>query len=118
MVFVFLLKTLYFRIVYFFRNWYLGGFYWFKGKGQRLIRNLENNLSIKINLRYMFQPLYQEYNIYGYVLGFIFRFIRVVLGSVLYLLIILFFGILYIIWALIPIFFVYKAVFPQSKINF
>ncbi|BCX15952.1 MAG: hypothetical protein KatS3mg098_181 [Candidatus Parcubacteria bacterium] len=108
MVLVFLLKTLYFRILAFFRHWYLDTFRLLWGWLLGRLRALEKNLAIRLNFRFLFVPLYQEYNVYGYVLGFIFRFFRVLMGGLFYLLIFLGVMIVYLFWILIPPFLIYK----------
>ncbi|KKS82171.1 MAG: hypothetical protein UV58_C0012G0017 [Candidatus Wolfebacteria bacterium GW2011_GWC1_43_10] len=115
MVLIFLLKTFYFRIIMFFRHWYVDSFYVIWGWLQGRVRGLEKNLALRLNLRFIFVPLYQEYNVYGYVLGFIFRTLRIFFGGILYLFVFLVALAAYLVWAAVPIFFVYKALVPGSE---
>ncbi len=113
MILVYLLKNFIVDVFLFFKHWYWDGFHFIYGKALGIIRNLEKSLAIRINLRFLFQPLYQEYNIYGYVLGFLFRLFRILFGGLGYLLIMIFFLIVYLIWAFFPIFVVYKTLNRQ-----
>ncbi len=108
MILVYSLKNFILDILLFFKHWYWDGFHFIYGKALGIIRGLERSLAIRINLRFLFQPLYQEYNIYGYVLGFLFRLFRILFGGLGYLLIMAFFLLVYLLWAVFPIFAVYK----------
>ena len=90
----------------------------FYGKTLGILMLLERTLAVKISIHFLFAPLYQERNVIGYILGFVFRLCRIVLGGILYVLIIIAASILYIIWALIPAFLVLKVVLGDViKIN-
>ena len=110
MVFAYLFRNLFLTIFLFFKHWYVGGFSVVYGKASGIIRNLEKNLAIKINMRFIFRPLYQEYNRYGYVMGFLFRSFRIIIGLLGYLIIMVIAFVLYAIWAAIPLFVIYKMV--------
>lgn len=110
MLFIYLIKNLLLSILLFFKHWYWGGFQSIYGKALGIIRDLEKNLAIRINLRFIFQPLYQEYNIYGYFLGFIFRTFRIIVGGLAYVFIMAFFALIYLLWAAFPIFIAYKII--------
>ena len=110
MVFAYLGKNLALTVFLFFKHWYVDGFNVTYGKALGIIRGLEKNLAIEINLRFLFRPLYQEYNIYGYVMGFLFRSLRIITGLFGYLMIMVAAIGIYIIWAAIPLFIVYKIV--------
>lgn len=110
MVFAYLAKNLASTVLLFFKHWYVDGFNATYGKALGIIRRLEKSLAIKINLRFLFRPLYQEYNIYGYVMGFLFRSLRVITGLFGYLVIVAVAIAAYIIWAMVPLFAIYKIV--------
>jgi hypothetical protein len=59
-------------------------------------------LAWKITFKHIFQPLYRDYTFLGYVLGFIFRSIRLFIASVIYLILFAVIIGLYIFWLLIP----------------
>ncbi len=110
MLFIYLIKNLLLSILLFFKHWYWDGFQFIYGKALGIIRGLEKSLAIRINLRFIFKPLYQEYNIYGYFLGFIFRALRIVAGGLAYIFIMAFFALIYLLWAALPVFFAYKII--------
>lgn len=110
MVLVYLFRNLFLSIFLFFKHWYVDSFGVILGRALGIVRNLERQLALKINIRFLFQPLYQEHNIYGYVLGFLFRAFRIVVGFLGYLIIMLCGVLVYIFWASIPVFLIYKII--------
>jgi hypothetical protein len=110
MVIIYLAKTLYFRVLMFFKRWYVSTFFKVYWNALRMIDYFERKIAVRANAHFLFKPLYQEYNIVGYVLGFVFRFFRIGSGYFLYFLIILFSFIFYVCWALLPIFLIYKII--------
>lgn len=110
MIFIYLLKNLFLSVFLFFRHWYWDGFQFIYGKALGIIRALEKRLAIRINFRFLFKPLYQEYNIYGYVLGFLFRALRIITGGIGYLLIMAAAAAIYALWAALPAFALYMVI--------
>jgi hypothetical protein len=106
----YLIKTFVFRIGMFLRHWYIDGFFALYGVWLRFLRFYERRVAIRINVRFLFQPLYQEYNIIGYVLGFLYRFIKVVIGGFLYMVTGIVCFIMYVVWAAIPLVLIYKII--------
>lgn len=75
-----------------------------------LFEELDKGFALKINFRNLFKPLYQDRNIIGYVLGFLFRGTRILLALAAYFTIFSITASLYVLWLLLPIFFAYKAI--------
>lgn len=75
--------------------------------GARL-EDIDQTIALKVTWRNIFQPLYQEYNAIGYVLGFIFRSIRLVIGGVLYGVVLVIAAAAYLVWAGIPVYIILK----------
>ncbi len=73
------------------------------------LESLDRYWAVKINLRYIFRPLYQDSGFIARILGFIFRTIRISLALVIYAVLIIVSLALYLIWALIPIYIVLHA---------
>lgn len=69
-----------------------------------LLERLDQVLAVKITARYFLKPLYQDYSALGYILGFIFRSVRLLAGSLIYSVIILAALAIYILWAGFPIY--------------
>ena len=66
------------------------------------LQRLDYFFAWKITARHLFQPLYRDYSVVGYVLGFFFRSARLALASGVY-------GVLfalalgcYVVWLIIP----------------
>ncbi len=74
-----------------------------------LLERLDQKLAVKITARYFFKPLYQDYSVIGYTLGFIFRSIRLLTGGLVYLAIILAALAIYILWAGLPVYIIVRG---------
>lgn len=96
------------RIGLFLRHWYKEAFLIFWHQMIKILESLDKIFAIKITFRHWLQPLYQDRTIVGYILGFIFRTGRILLASFFYLVIFLLGCSLYLFWAIIPLFLIYK----------
>ena len=65
--------------------------------------HLDRKLAWKVTLKNLFQPLYKDYTPVGYVLGFIFRSIRVIIASFIYVILFFVAVFVYFIWVATPI---------------
>jgi len=110
MLFVYLIRNLFFTIFLFFKHWYVDGWYFAYGIFLRVMRALDRHFAVRVNLHYLFQPLYQQYNVVGYSIGFVFRALRIALGGLVYLFIVILALALFIVWVLIPLYFLYRSV--------
>lgn len=97
------------RFFGFFDHWYRGGtrFFWSRTAG--VLSGLDGTFAVVLTVRHLFEPLYQDRTFIGYVLGFIFRVLRVALGISIYLIVSAVAFVLYIGWIFTPIFSVYKV---------
>jgi hypothetical protein len=68
---------------------------------------LDRTWALKITVRNLFEPLYQDRTILGFILGFIFRIIRAVIGTVVYGFVSIVFVLVYGVWAIGPIYIIY-----------
>lgn len=107
---VYLAKTFAFRISMFFKHWYYDAFFAVYGVWLRFIRAGERRFAIRVNLHFLFRPLYQEYNIVGYILGFIYRFFKTLLGALVYAGIAVLAVGCYVLWAMLPVVLVVKII--------
>lgn len=107
-ILVYLGNRFFYRLGEFLRHWYRDGFFFFFHKLIGLLEWLDSYFALKITLRYLFQPLYQNYTFVGYVLGFIFRGTRIAVAGIIYGIVILMGLILYLVWALVPIWILVK----------
>lgn len=99
------------RFAEFFRHWYVVSFYLIGRYLISLLERLDQTLAFRITLKYLFQPLYQDYTTVGYILGFIFRSFRLLIGGMLYGAVVLTAAGLYLVWLLIPVFIIFKIVY-------
>jgi len=105
--FIYLINRFFYRIISFFRHWYIGGFSVIAHQTIGLMERLDRFFAFRVTARYFLKPLYQDYSFIGYVLGFIFRSGRLLIGGLLYIVISLLGLVIYIGWAAIPIYIVY-----------
>ncbi len=98
-----------FRIVSFFRHWYVGGFAAVSRSTLRTFSSLDRTFAFQVTLRHFFEPLYQDRTTVGYVIGFLFRSARIVVGGLLYLFIAAIAILAYLVWAVIPAYLLYRV---------
>ena len=110
---VYLVQRLFYRIYDFIRDWYVGGFRWFSHRSLNVLERLDRLFAFKVTLRYWFKPLYQDYTFIGYVLGFIFRTVRLLAAGLVYLTFAVISWALYLAWAAIPIYLVYRIIYGK-----
>lgn len=106
---VYLASRLLYRIKEFLRHWYIGSFLVISHQVFNILEKLDRRLALRITLRNFLRPLYQDYSVLGYILGFFFRSWRIIIASVIYLAIIAVALAVYIFWALIPIYIIASA---------
>lgn len=112
---VYILNRYLFRIYYFLYHWYVRGFRRVSNRAMNYLEKLDYKFALRINLKNIFQPLFQDYSVMGHVLGFVSRSIRIVVASIVYAVFIVFCLALYLAWAAIPAFAIYKIMinFPN-----
>lgn len=108
MLLIYLLNRLIFRAKEFLRHWYIKSFFVYVHFIVSQLEKIDRFLAFKITLRHLFQPLYQDHSIIGYILGFIFRSIRLCMGAIIYLTIFTVAVAIYIVWLAIPILIIYQ----------
>lgn len=74
-----------------------------------VLTGLDGTFAVILTVRHLFEPLYQDRTFIGYILGFIFRVLRVALGLLIYLIVVTVALVLYISWSLVPVFSLYKV---------
>ncbi|MEK7651220.1 MAG: hypothetical protein AAB377_01680 [Patescibacteria group bacterium] len=103
MALAYLIQRFFFRVVEFLRHWYIKSFKIYSNFVFDQLQKMDRTLAWRVNVRYLFQPLYKDYSIIGYVLGFILRIGRLLGISIIYLVVFLFVIVAYVIWLMIPI---------------
>lgn len=107
---LYLLNRAVFRIKELLRHWYVNGFFIYSHYIISLLEKIDRVLAFKITLRYILHPLYGDRTILGYILGFIFRSGRIIIGGIIYAAIIALAVAVFILWLAIPVFIVYKII--------
>jgi hypothetical protein len=97
------------RLIGFLYDWYVGGFKIFVHTVFNIFESLDRVFALKITLRYMFRPLYQDRSAVGYILGFLFRLARALAGALFYAALWIIFAGVYAVWAATPLLLVYFA---------
>ncbi len=105
---IYLLRRAGYRILEFFRHWYLDGFLLAGGWTLSVLERLDRIFAVRINFNNLFKPLYQDYTFIGHIWGFIFRSARVAIGGLIYLFLALAAIGLYLAWAAAPIYIIFK----------
>lgn len=106
---VYLVYGLIYRVADFLRHWYIRSFRIYGSFVVSALEQIDTVFALKITLRHIFEPLYQDRSVLGYILGFIFRSLRVFIALLLYALLIALFIIIYAIWLLAPAALLYLA---------
>lgn len=107
---IYLFQRFFYRIGEFLRHWYIKSVRIYWNAVFNRLEGLDYYFAWRITARHLFEPLYKDYSIIGYILGFIFRTLRLVIASVIYVCI---FGIaiaLYALWVLLPIYFMIRII--------
>ncbi len=110
MVLIYLFSRFVYRIKEFARHWYIKSFFIYSHFIVSLLEKIDSIFAFKITLRNLFRPLYGDYSVLGYIFGFIFRSVRLVVGGAAHLLIIVAAAILYFIWLVAPIYIIYRII--------
>ena len=111
---VYLIHRCFDRIRQFMAHWYIGGFIAVWNWVHAALTTLDETLAFRITLQNLFQPLYQDFTVIGYVLGFIFRVIRVAIGLLLYPVVVGGGAVAYLLWASIPLIIIYTGFAHRS----
>lgn len=109
MVFIpYLINRFFYRLAEFLRHWYVKSFWIYSHFIISLLEKFDRRLALRVTLSHLFEPLYQDRTILGYILGFIFRSLRLILGMVIYALLIIAAIAVYFTWLLIPVYVIYR----------
>lgn len=94
----------------FLKHWYIDSFFAMDRTMRIIYARLDRTIALRITLRNLFQPLYQDYTYLGYLLGFLFRSVRLAVGGALYGAIFILSIAIFAVWLAIPAFLVYKII--------
>jgi len=106
---VYLIQRFFYRIIEFLRHWYVKSLRYYSDFCLNVFERLDRFFAWRITLRNILKPLYGDYSIIGYVMGFIFRSARFILASLIYLFLFVVSVAAYLIWVFLPVVLVLKA---------
>lgn len=92
--------------------WYLESAFFFITTWKNTILYLEEDLAVGLMLKLLFVPLFHDSSFIGYILSFIFRISRVLIGLFAFILASIFIFILAVLWFLLPLLILLD--FPQG----
>lgn len=100
----YLLQQFFYRLWQFFEHWYYRSFVKIGGWAVGFLEFLDKFFALKVSVRHFGEPLFQDYSIIGYILGFVFRTFRILAGALTYAVVIALFSLIYVAWAVTPIY--------------
>jgi hypothetical protein len=112
---IYIFSQAFYRIIDFFRNWYVGGARFIVHRTLAFLESLDRTFALKVTVEHFFEPLYQDHSVIGHTLGILFRSLRILASVLIYASITAFAGALYGAWAGILTYAVYRSImyFPQ-----
>jgi hypothetical protein len=110
-IFPYLISRFFYRLAEFFRHWYISSFRIFSHYVISILEKLDRRFALKITLKHLFQPLYQDRTLIGYILGFFFRSGRLILGGIVYLGVLAIAVFCYFIWLAIPLYIILRVIY-------
>ena len=81
MIVPYLLQAFIERLWRFVGHWYIHSFMYVFGKLINVLGELDKTFALRITLRNWKKPLYQDYTILGFILGFILRTVRIFVAT-------------------------------------
>ncbi|MBI2035233.1 MAG: hypothetical protein HYT12_00945 [Candidatus Liptonbacteria bacterium] len=108
--FIYIANSFFYSIFEFFFHWYVNGFWLGSGWLIDLLERLDRFFAFRVTLRHFGEPLFQDRTIVGYILGFIFRSGRLLIGAIAYFFIFILAIMLYLGWAAILPYVIYRII--------
>lgn len=108
---VYLVQRLFYRILEFLRHWYVKSVKMYSNWVLDKLSDVDYYLAFRITLKHLFEPLYKDYSLIGYTLGFFFRFWRLVFGGIVYAVIFAVAIGCYLLWLFFPIYLLGRFLF-------
>lgn len=109
MTLIYLIRRFFYRILDFLRHWYVKSAKIYSNFVLDELQKIDRILAWRVNVKYLFQPLYKDYSLIGYALGFILRFFRLIGTSLIYLIIFAIAILIYLLWLAVPILILWKT---------
>ena len=107
---IYLGKRFVYRIFDFLRHWYWYSMRIYANRVLNLLEAVDYRLAWKITLRNLFEPLYRDYTLIGYALGFVFRAARLFVGGLIYIFLFALMLVFYLLWAAFPPYIIFRII--------
>lgn len=111
---IYLAERFYRSVADFLTHWYVGGFRYFFRQAMIFLRSLDRTFAVRVNVRNIFEPLYQDQSFIGHVFGFLMRSTKIIIGSSIYVILMIGVSVIYVLWASLPF---YAVFFKIIRIN-
>lgn len=110
--FIYLGHRFVYRVLEFLRHWYIKSMRMYSDFVLNKLEDIDKHFAFVITVKHIFHPLYGDYSIIGYVFGFLFRLLRLLIGAAVYVAVFVIAIFFYIIWLAAPIYILYQVVVP------
>lgn len=108
--FTYLARRFFYRAWTFLEHWYVRSGRIYSNFVLGRLERLDRVLAWKITARHLLEPLYKDYSVIGYMLGFLFRFVRLIVASAVYAVVFIVAVGCYLLWLALPLYLIAKAV--------
>ncbi len=102
MALLYLSGRLVFRVGDFFHHWYVDGTKRFAHATISFFAQLDRTLALRMTAWHFSEPLYGDYTVIGHIMGFLFRFFRVLVGLAVYACVSVIVVLAAIVWLFLP----------------
>lgn len=109
MVFVFIFERVFYRLTEFLRHWYVKSLKIYSNFIIDRLNQMDRFFAWRITLKNFFKPLYGDYSIIGYAMGFVFRSLRLVIATIFYGFVFFIAVVLYLIWLVLPVYALWRV---------
>jgi hypothetical protein len=108
---LYIVSRILYRIRTFFEHWYVHAYFISIHAFLNLLSKLDTFFAIRAMSQNFTRPLFGDRSVVGYVIGFCFRLVRIIGGSFTYALLGLIALFLFLVWALIPVYIMWRIIF-------
>ena len=105
-------KPLFSAIIEFFHHWYVDGSRLIFHRFIMILEQTDGVLAFRVTLKHIFEPLYGDYTVIGRTVGFVFRFLRLLVGLLIYCVFAGMFLTFYLVWLMLPLAILALAIKP------
>ena len=105
---VYIVWRVLYRIKEFFHHWYVHSFNVYGHAVIGFLERLDRVFAFAITIKYFGKPLYQDRTVVGYILGFVFRSGRIIIGAVVYFFVIVTAVVVYLVWCAVHVYVIWR----------